>query len=302
MKKYLVLFLFITAMAWPPPAPEVPQFVKDSLSRPLLKVLSEQKYPFDDLSEFNGHYIVPQNHMNSASHDLSTEKVKEGTKSHKSWMYGTNPVQSGVNNNHRAYPTLQMGITSLGTVKTMALIDMWVYTDIQLTSEPEKDWISLATLTSYADNNWAHAYLVNLDKDYKLHLMHVPTYGVRGTEYVNPSAVPFPKDQWVRLTILVDYTSNNQWNHPTIFVWQDEVLVTASKFNPRLTLSNFAPGWPLPSCLDGWDGVDIQQAESLCGLVFTNGLAQMHFGLYAPPLLSAGAIYNDGLTISEVGE
>ncbi|HMY58826.1 MAG TPA: hypothetical protein PK472_11260 [Pseudomonadota bacterium] len=53
-----------------------------------------------------------------------------------------------------------------------------------------------------------------------------------------------------------------------------------------------------PSCLSGWDGVDITKAETMCGLKYVPGkLARAHFGLYAPPLLSAGEVWNDDLEI-----
>jgi hypothetical protein len=46
--------------------------------------------------------------------------------------------------------------------------------------------------------------------------------------------------------------------------------------------------------------VSIVQAEQMCGATYVGGLAQAHGGLYAPPGIASGTVYNDDLTIEEV--
>jgi len=254
---------------------------------------------FNSLSELNGHYIVPQNHRSSASHTLTNEKSVEGGMSHKAWMYGTNPVQSGVNTNHRAYPTFQMEKTSIGIVKTAVLVEFWVWTDLDMYDESNKSWLSLATLTSYRDNQWPRSYLINIDKEYRLHLMHVPNHNESAPDIFVDKSVPFPRGQWARVTAYIDYSSNNRFNKPIMAVWTDGYLKAASYLNSRLDPFNL-PSYQVPTCMSTWDQKTISHAEQLCGLDFTGGLAQVHFGLYTPPLLSTGVVYNDKLEISEV--
>jgi hypothetical protein len=82
---------------------------------------------FESINDFSGFYIVPQNHLNSASHDQSTERVKNGSYSHKGWIYAANPPSTLlINNNHRGYPTIQLYKTPGGGFKTPALVEFWV--------------------------------------------------------------------------------------------------------------------------------------------------------------------------------
>jgi len=111
--------------------------------------------------------------------------------------------------------------------------------------------------------------------------------------------VPFPRAQWVRVTAFIDYTKNNRFSTPIIVLWQDGQLISASSLVIHMDPESLAEG-EYPECLQTWDNVDVSQAELLCGLKSTRGLAQMHFGLYTPPLLSSGVIYNDELTVSEI--
>lgn len=254
---------------------------------------------FESTDDFAGFYIVPQNNMGSASHDLSDERVHSGTRAHKAWMYGVNRVVPGTNTNHRAYPTVQLYRRPGGAYGGRVRIDLWVWLDVTLEKgKADKNWLSLATLTSYADDHWYRVLLVNLHEDGYLHFMHAVDHGKSGDLY-QAHDLPFPQKRWVELTIELDYSANNEHRSPLATLWQDGVLVSMTRFNPRVDpLKLDRSLWP--PCLARWDRRSVEAAERLCGLKFTDGLAQAHFGLYAPPRLKRGIVYNDDLSIAEV--
>lgn len=217
---------------------------------------------FESIADFDGFYIVPQNYLNSSSHELSTNCVRSGSYAHKAWVYATNaPSTAFVNNNHRAYPTIQLYKTDGGAFVTPCLVTLRVWLDIDLhAASPENEWFSFATLSADDSDNWSRVVLVNLSYDGFVHLMHVPDQGEQ--EYVYQTTnLTFPMRQWVRLDIYVDFDKYDGYAK----VWQDGVLVSYALVN--------GGEWTLP---------------------------QAHFGLYCPPSLSQGTVYNDDLTISEV--
>jgi hypothetical protein len=178
-------------------------------------------------------------------------------------------------------------------------VDFWVWFDVDLEKEEHKNWLSLATFTSYADSNWVRSYLVNVDSDYRIHLMHVPQQGQSLHNIYRDQSIQIPKKQWVNLSIFIDYTEDNRFGSPFVGVWQNEELVAASTFNDRIDPYSI-PAEQYPRCLQGWNQQNLTDAEHRCGLNYTGGLAQLHLGLYAPPLLSEGTIYNDKLRIFEI--
>lgn len=277
----------------------VPEFVKNFLEEKGLRKGKVFLSGFEKIEEFSKFYILPQNYKKSASHNLSFEQSVDGGFSHKAWIYKKNKRLKGKNTNHRAYPTIQMEKTSLGIVKSAVLIEISVWPDIELYPVEGKSWFSLATFTSYNDKEWFRSYLVNVDRNYRLHLMHVPNQGELKADIFSNNKLILPRRQWSKVTTFIDYTKNNRFNSPVIAVWQNGILVAASRFNGRadpytISANNY------PKCLDGWNKKNILGAEKRCNLKYENGLAQMHFGLYAPPLLSEGVIYNDALTVSEI--
>ena len=278
---------------------EVPHFLSAFLQEDNLAIESQYKMGFNSREDVSKFYVVPQDDQKSASHDLTAEKSIEGGFSHKAWMYKANRRKAGINTNHRAYPTFQMRKTALGIIKTAALVDIWVWADIDMYPVEDKSWFSIATFTSYADNKWPRSYLINVDRNYKMHLMYVPDHPEAAPDIFATKDIVFPRAQWVRVTAFIDYTKNNRFAAPIIAVWQDEQLIAASRLNTRVNIAKL-PAHQRPECLALWDQTDLKKAEDLCDLEFTNGLAQMHFGLYAPPLLSSGVIYNDKLEVSEV--
>jgi hypothetical protein len=254
---------------------------------------------FESASEFDGFYIVPQGYMGTSSHELTNTVKCSGNYSHYAWMYGANSVIPGTNTNHRGYPTIQLHKLADGPFSGMVFCEFFARLNLTMTAQADKNWFSFATFCSYSDDNWYRVYLVNLGEDGTVQLMHVPgqTQGVK--DIFQTTTKVFPMNQWVKLSVLIDYTSQNQYTSPYIKVWQDGELVSAARFNPRVDpYSVPTPSWP--PCLSTWGGSSITEAESLCGLTYTGGLAQAHFGLYAPPLFDSGEVWNDSLVIYEL--
>ena len=278
---------------------DVPDFLKSFLNENNLATRGSFSTSFESVGEFAPFYVVPFNHNNTATHGLSQEKSVSGNTSHKAWMYGENPQVEGLNTNHRAYPTFQLSETNLGIVKTAVLVEFSVWADIDLLPVEDKSWFSLATFTSYDDIQWYRTYLINVDSDYKVHLMHVPAQGATAPDIFHDSKISLPEKQWSKITAYIDYSTNNRFDSPIIAVWQDGTLVAESRFNDRADPANIPPE-RVPECLNGWDKRDVAEAEEMCSLKYEGGLSQMHFGLYTPPLLSHGVIYNDDLSVTEI--
>ena len=217
---------------------------------------------FESIDDFKGFYIVPQNYMNTSSHQLTSELFHSGNYSHKAWIYGGNPENTASqNNNHRAYPTIQFQKTAGGVFHTPCYISFWVWLEMDLVAHtPENQWFSFATLTTDSTDNWSRTILVNLSCEGFVHLMHVPLQGEKIWDF-QTSSLTFPKKEWVNIKIYIDTRPEKVYAK----VWQNGILVSSAKI------------------ADG------------------NGLlAQAHFGLYAAPSVSSGTVYNDDLEINEV--
>ncbi len=104
--------------------------------------------------------------------------------------------------------------------------------------------------------------LVNLSDDGFVHLMHVPTNG-KGEYIFQTSKIKFPMKKWVKLTIEIHFDKKNGYAK----VWQNGQLVSSARVKKG------------------------------------NGfLTQAHFGLYAPPSLASGEVFNDDLIIRELSK
>jgi|CXWL01.1.fsa_nt_gi hypothetical protein len=225
---------------------------------------------FESISDFNGFYIAPQNHLGTASHDLTTEQVRSGIYAHKGWIYGANPQPPpGGNTNHRGYPTVQLQKTPGGGYVCPCIVTLNVWLDMPL--DVPGEWFSFATLTPDPSDAWSRTVLVNLSAANPapgtapggvVHLMHVPNQGERQPT-LQTSTILFPMRQWVEIRIYVDFDPVNG----QAMVWQDGQMVSA------------AP-------VSGGNGK----------------LEQAHFGLYAAPGLASGVIYNDDLEIVEAAD
>lgn len=283
----------------------IPKFVIDFLGEntdaDTLRIGKQFYTSFESISDFNGFYIVPIINQGTATQSLSNDQRVSGELAHKAFIYGTNTVSMTENTNHRAYPTIQLAKTKTGILTDAVLIEFSVWADFDLRKVENESWFSLATFTSYDDQYWYRAYLINVDADYRVHLMHVPNHDEVIYDIYQTDSVSLPRKKWAKITAYIDYTSANKFKSPFISVWQDGELVSAARFNDRVNLVDAFKNPNKPACLSGLSAdspVDV--AEKACHLNYVHGLAQAHFGLYAPPLLGSGTIYNDDLTISEI--
>lgn len=265
-------------------------------ARPVRRSFSSSFESTDDFAPF---FVVPSPYMGTTFQELTTDPVVSGAHAHRAWIEGANPIVSGENTNHRGYPTVQLdklGEPYGGVVR----IELHAWVDMPLEACADKDWVSLLTLSSYADDQWYQVQLLNVDSEGTPHLMHVPVYGQSVHDIFQTHTVRVPQRQWFTVTVLLDYRDDNAWGSPMIAAWIDGELVSAARFNPRVDPASVPPE-KLPDCLDGWDGQDVAQAEALCGLDFRGPvLSQAHFGLYAPPKLESGQLLNDDLEIAEL--
>ncbi len=217
---------------------------------------------FEMADDFAGFYLTPQNYLNTSFHELNDSIVRSGNFSHKAWIHGANqPSTYSQNNNHRAYPTIQLYKTAKGSFNTPCYITFWVWLDMDLHANAvgENDWFSLATFTDDETDNWNRTVLVNLSYDGCVHLMHVPDQGQQ--EHIfQTSADKFPQKEWVEIKLFLDFSSNGYSK-----VWQNGTMVSHANIR---------------------------------GL--SNRLSQAHFGLYCSPQINSGLVYNDDLRIEEV--
>lgn len=222
---------------------------------------------FESVSDFDAFYLVPQNYQSAASHDLATGLVHGGSKSHHAWIYATGPsCPPWQNCNHRGYPTIQLHKTTQGGFHGIVFVEFYAHLSASIASG---QWFSLATFSADASDGWSRVVLVNVGHVHNgsgnyMHLMHVPYADQNGWTYQTSDTnnpTPFPFGQWVKVSICLNMDPVNG----SARVWQNDVLVSSS------------------------------DVRGTCGT-----MQQAHFGLYAPPSLSSGDIYNDDLTIQEV--
>ncbi len=217
---------------------------------------------FEDIKEFDTFYITPQNHLNTSFHELTEVNVHSGRYAHRGWITGSNSGSTAiVNNNHRAYPTVQLKNLSEGSFKTPCYISLWVWLDMELHKNEagEDDWFSFATFTDDESDDWKRTILVNLNADGIVHLQHTTAQGENATIF-QTSDIVFPQKKWVELKIYLDFGEDAYAK-----VWQDGKLVSYA------AIGNIS-----------------------------NKLSQAHFGLYCSPRVSAGEVFNDDLEIKEV--
>ncbi len=215
---------------------------------------------FESVTDFDGFYITPQNHLGTTFHELTDSIVHSGVYSHRAWIKGANEASTN-NSNHRGYPTVQFQKTPKGSFKTPCYVSLWVWLDMELNVNPtgEDDWFSFATFTDDETDNWARTVLVNLSADGFVHLQHTTNQGEQNSVF-QTSTLTFPQREWVELKIFLDFSDNGYAK-----VWQNGELVSYAKIGN-----------------------------------ITNKLSQAHFGLYCSPQLSTGEVFNDDLEIIEV--
>jgi hypothetical protein len=219
---------------------------------------------FESISDFSGFYITPKGE-NDSDHEFSTEKAISGSHSHKAWI-----TSARAENNdgliylpHRAYPTIQLHKTTMGSFVTPCIITFHAYLDISLTDRPLgqiDDWFSFATLSPDKSDNWERTILVNIALDNLLRLVHAPDQGKQEYIYQN-TTLQYPYREWVRISIYIDLSKDNGYAK----VYQNGTLVSHAEVN-------------------GGNGL----------------LEQAHFGLYSSAAIPSGTIFNEDLEIREV--
>lgn len=261
-------------------SPDIPDFVQSSVGTSFqFKQSNRVFFPMEDASEFSSFFIVEQNHMGSASHEVSSENFKFGSNSHKAYVFKANEVIEGQDTNHRAYPTFQSHKVGFPNgIGPYVLMDYWAYVDIDIFDIPNANWFSLATYTSYIDDIWFPSLLLNLDINYGLHLQHHKGNNIPFPSDGNARFV-FPRKTWTRITQLLCYGDNYFFGGPYTIVWIDKDEKIRTDFHNRI------------------DPISLEVDNNL---IYTPNFGQAHWGMYCAPLLSSGVVYNDNISITQM--
>ncbi len=223
----------------------------------------EFKTSFESVADFSGFYITPQGHKGTAYHELADSIVYSGSFAHRAWITGPNPPSTAtVNNNHRGYPTIQFYKTATGAFKTPCYITFRVWLDMNLQES-----------TTGGDNDWfSFATFTDDESDnwrrtVLVNLDHNGFVHLQHTtnqgqqSYIyQTTSLTFPQREWVELKIYLDFSNGGYAK-----VWQNGRLVS------HANIENIG-----------------------------DKLAQAHFGLYCPPQMKTGTVFNDDLVITEV--
>ncbi len=218
---------------------------------------------FERVEDFSGFYITAQGHLGTSFHEQSEEVVRSGRFSHKAWFDGANPDSTPmVNNNHRGYPTVQLYKTAGGSFESPCLVTLWVWLDVELQGDPSGGEDDWFSFATFTDDESDRWSRTVLVNLSHDGFVHLQhTAGQGRQEYVyQTTTTKFPMRQWVELKMYLDFGDNGYAK-----VWQDGELV----------------------------------AHAAVGNI-SNRLAQAHFGLYSPPWMESGVVYNDDLRIEMV--
>lgn len=225
-------------------------------------VKKEFKSSFESVEDFTGFYLTPQSYMGTTFHGLSDSIVHTGIFAHKAWIDGSNPPSITTNNNHRGYPTIQLQNTSDGVFKTPCYVTLWVWLDMDLKESANGGIDDWFSFATFTEDE---------SDDWKESVLvnlshdgyvHLMHVPTQGKqEYLfQTTSVSFPQKQWVELKMYLDFSNDGYAK-----VWQNGVLVSHAK---------------------------VEKSK--------NQLAQAHFGMYSPPQMVRGMIFNDDLIIQEV--
>ena len=219
---------------------------------------------FESVDDFAGFYITPQAHKGTTFHELSEAVVHSGSYAHKAWINGTNEPSITQNNNHRGYPSIQLQKTEAGTFLTPAYITLWVWLDMELQASTNGDVNDWFSFATFTDDETD-----NWDRTILVNLSYDGNVHLQNvpsqdqqTHIFQNTSLKFPQKEWVELKVYLDFGENGYAK-----VWQNGELVS------HANLDNIG-----------------------------NKLSQMHFGMYAPPQIASGIVYNDDLKIVEVDE
>lgn len=222
----------------------------------------EFKTSFESENDFSEFYITPQGYLETTYHELSDSIVHTGTYAHKAWVNGANPPSTTfTNNNHRGYPTIQLYKTEGGSFKTPCYVTFWVWLDMELKENPGEE-NDWFSLATFSD-----AEDDNWNRTVLVNLsydgiVHLMHVPKQGDkEHIfQTSSITFPQKEWVELKIYLDFSNNGYAK-----VWQNGELISHA---------------------------EVKRTKEL--------LAQLHFGMYCPPQMESGIVYNDDLVIKMV--
>ena len=219
---------------------------------------------YESVEDFSAFYLTPQGHKGTTYHELSDSLVHSGIYAHKAWVTGVNPPSITENNNHRGYPTIQLQNTASGSFSTPCYITIWVWLDIDLQSGKNGSENDWFSFATFTDDESD-----NWNRTVLVNLSHDGFIHLQNVpnqdqqlHVFQTTNLLFPQKEWVELKVYLDFRDNGYAK-----VWQNGELVS------HAILSNLG-----------------------------NRLSQIHFGMYSPPQISNGVVYNDDLEIVEVNK
>lgn len=230
---------------------------------PVVTELREFSSSFEAEEDFSGFYITPQDYLGTSFHEQSDSIVHTGTYSHFAWIDGENtPSSPGVNNNHRGYPTVQFQHTEEGAFSTPCYVTLWVWLDMELSSKIMSNESDWFSFATFTDDESDYWTRTVLVNLDTAGFVHLQHTKNQGvqTSIFQTTDITFPQREWVELKIYLDFGDDAYAK-----VWQNGELVSYAEIGN-----------------------------------ITNKLAQAHFGLYCPPHMSSGMVFNDDLLIEEV--
>lgn len=219
------------------------------------KVCRQYATSFESWKDFDGFDITPLNNGAGSAHGLSTNRVRSGKYAH---MSAITAIEDG---SHQGYPSIQLykNTQDAGGFSGAVWIEVWIWMDIAVASN---QWVTLGRLSPHeGPTPGRQALSLDIGPDGYLQYGNTPKPGLRFMEYKN-DVNKFPRQQWVNITMYVDFNPNNGYTA----LWQDGKLQAVAKLE--------------------YEGV--------------GRLNQLHFGLFAANLIPSGVIYNDDLTITEI--
>lgn len=217
---------------------------------------------FETINDFSGFYLTPQGYKGTTFHELSDSIVHSGTYAHKAWIDGANPPSLITNNNHRGYPAIQLQNTDRGVFKTPCYVTIWVWLDMELKKQTTGGNDDWFSFATFTDDESDNwKEAVLVNLSYD-GFVHLTHVPRQGQQVYlfQTTAVTFPQKEWVELKMYLDFTEDGY-----VKVWQNGVLVSHAR---------------------------VEKTK--------NQLSQVHFGMYSPPQMTTGVIFNDDLTIKEV--
>ncbi len=217
---------------------------------------------FESVADFSGFYLTPQAHKGTTYHELSDSIVHTGMFAHKAWINGANSPSITTNNNHRGYPTVQLQKTPDGVFKTPCYVTLWVWLDMELQENTIGGIDDWFSFATFTDDETDNWEATVLVNLSKEGYVHLMHVPTQGKQehIFQTTSVAFPQKEWVELKIYLDFSKDGY-----VKVWQNGVLVSHANVDKS-----------------------------------TNQLAQAHFGMYSPPQMVTGMVFNDDLRIQEV--